>query len=386
MRNWPMIKVADEFDLQMGKTPARDNPAYWGGEQKWASIADIARSGMYLSDTKEAITQEAVSESGIKAVPQNTVVMSFKLSLGRTAITASRMYTNEAIMAFLPHDATAFDLHFLYHLFSNRNWSEGCNKAVKGVTLNKATLNAARIPKPDISEQRAVASTLDKICALMAKCDEQIVRLDQLVKSRFVEMFGNELEQGRWPSTTVGEVANVCVGVVIKPTQYYQESGIRAFRSLNIGEMVVKDDDWVFFSETGHAKNQKSVVHRNDVLVVRSGAPGTACVVPEHFDGCNAVDIIIARPDCNKVDPTFLAMFTNMPHGKNQIRNQIGGAAQQHYNVGGYKKLQLIAPPLPLQREFAAFVAKVDKLAFAARQRREVAKQLYRAKIQEFFG
>ena len=205
-------------------------------------------------------------------------------------------------------------------------------------------------------------------------------------KSRFVEMFGNELEQGRWPSTTVGEVANVCVGVVIKPTQYYQESGIRAFRSLNIGEMVVKDDDWVFFSETGHAKNQKSVVHRNDVLVVRSGAPGTACVVPEHFDGCNAVDIIIARPDCNKVDPTFLAMFTNMPHGKNQIRNQIGGAAQQHYNVGGYKKLQLIAPPLPLQREFAAFVEKVDKLAFAARRRRDVARQLYRAKIQEFFG
>jgi len=187
MRNWPMIKVADEFDLQMGKTPARDNPAYWGGEQKWASIADIARSGMYLSDTKEAITHEAISESGIKAVPPNTVVMSFKLSIGRTAITASRMYTNEAIMAFLPHDASAFDLHFLYHLFSNRNWSEGSNKAVKGVTLNKATLNVARIPKPDISEQRAVASTLDKVCNLIAKCDEQIVRLDQLVKSRFVE-------------------------------------------------------------------------------------------------------------------------------------------------------------------------------------------------------
>ena len=187
MKNWPMIKVADEFDLQMGKTPARDNPAYWGGDQKWASIADIGRSDMYLADTKEVITQEAVSESGIKAVPPNTVVMSFKLSIGRTAITASRMYTNEAIMAFLPHDASAFDLHFLYHLFSNRNWSEGSNKAVKGVTLNKATLNVARIPKPDISEQRAVASTLDKVCNLIAKCDEQIVRLDQLVKSRFVE-------------------------------------------------------------------------------------------------------------------------------------------------------------------------------------------------------
>jgi len=187
MKKWPTIRVADEFDLQMGKTPARDNPAYWGGDQKWASIADIGRSGMYLSDTKETITQAAVSGTGIKAIPSNTVVMSFKLSIGRTAITASKMYSNEAIMAFLPCDKSAFDLHFLYHLFSNRNWSEGCNKAVKGVTLNKATLNAARIPKPDILEQRAVALTLDHICNLIAKCDEQIVRLDKLVKSRFVE-------------------------------------------------------------------------------------------------------------------------------------------------------------------------------------------------------
>ena len=116
MRKWPTIRIADEFDLQMGKTPARDNPAYWGGDQNWASIADIARSGMYLSKTKETISQTAVDESGIKAVPPDTIVMSFKLSIGRTAITTDRLYTNEAIMAFLPHNANAFDLHFLYHV------------------------------------------------------------------------------------------------------------------------------------------------------------------------------------------------------------------------------------------------------------------------------
>ena len=71
MKNWPTIKVADEFNLQMGKTPARDNPAYWGGDQKWASIADIGRSDMYLADTKEAITQEAVSPPGSTSEPDH---------------------------------------------------------------------------------------------------------------------------------------------------------------------------------------------------------------------------------------------------------------------------------------------------------------------------
>ena len=84
---------------------------------------------------------------------------------------------------------------------------------------------------------------------------------------------------------TSGEVADVCVGVVIKPTQYYADKGIPAFRSLNIGKMQVKDNDWVYFTEEGHQKNQKSIIHKNDVLVVRSGAPGTACVATEKYDG-----------------------------------------------------------------------------------------------------
>lgn len=176
-------------------------------------------------------------------------------------------------------------------------------------------------------------------------------------------MFGDETEFDRWPCCTISDIANVCVGVVIKPSQYYTDKskGIPVFRSLNIGEMCVKDYDWVYFTEEGHQKNQKSVIHKNDVLVVRSGAPGTACVVTEKYDGYNAVDIIIARPDDKKINSTFLAAFTNMPHGMNQIRERTGGAAQKHFNVGGYKALQIIMPSLELQKQFAAFVAQTDK-------------------------
>lgn len=180
-------------------------------------------------------------------------------------------------------------------------------------------------------------------------------------QSRFIELFGTENEFNKWPCCTIGDVADVCVGVVIKPTQYYTDKGIPAFRSLNIGEMHVKDSDWVYFTEEGHQKNQKSVVHKNDVLVVRSGAPGTACVATEKYDGYNAVDIIIAHPDNSKVNSIFLAAFTNMPHGMNQIRERTGGAAQQHFNVGGYKAMRLIMPSIELQNQYAAFVEQTDK-------------------------
>ena len=97
------------------------------------------------------------------------------------------------------------------------------------------------------------------------------------------------------------------------------------------------------------------------MLIVRSGAPGTACVVTKEYEGCNAIDIIIAHPDCEKVNPYYLCTYTNMPHGKRQIEGGTGGAAQQHFNIGKYNKLKLMLPPMELQEEYVSFVHQVDK-------------------------
>ena len=242
------------------------------------------------------------------------------------------------------------------------------------------------LPTHTAEEQNNIALSLDKVTELIALRKEQAAKLDQLVKSRFIELFGSEAELDRWPCCTIGDVADVCVGVVIKPTQYYTNKGIPAFRSLNIGEMRVKDADWVFFTEEGHQKNKKSVIHKNDVLVVRSGAPGTACVATEKYEGYNAVDIIIAHPDNNKVNSVFLAAYTNMPHGMTQIREKTGGAAQQHFNVGGYKAMRLIMPPMELQEQFAVFVEQTDKSKLAIQQSLDKLELLKKSLMQEYFG
>ena len=111
-------KLKEIFELQMGKTPSRHNSSYWNtGDYKWISIADLSNVGKYISETKETISESAVIESGIKIIPANTVVMSFKLSIGKTAITAEDMYSNEAIMAF--HDKKIVELlpEYIYYLF-----------------------------------------------------------------------------------------------------------------------------------------------------------------------------------------------------------------------------------------------------------------------------
>lgn len=229
--------------------------------------------------------------------------------------------------------------------------------------LTKSVFNALPFYLPKKEEQEKIAKVLNKITELTNKTRKQAKLLDDIIKSRFIEMFGDENNSKKWDIVNVENVADVQVGVVIKPSQYYTDKneGIKAFRSLNVGEGYIKDSEWVYFSKEGHQKNSKSILKENDLLIVRSGTPGTACVVTKDYVGSNTIDLIIAHPNCEKVNPYYLCTFTNMPHGKKQISEGIGGAAQQHFNVGKYNKLKLMLPPMKIQNKFVEFLREIDK-------------------------
>lgn len=162
------FRLEEIFDLQMGKTPSRNNPDYWKSEDnKWISIADLSKCGKYIENTKEYLSDLAVEESGISCIPENTVVMSFKLSIGKTAITSEPMFSNEAIMSF--RDKKVIDIlpDYVYYMFLGKDWDEGTNKAVMGKTLNKAILSKIKVNIPDVETQRSAVVVLDKVTKII---------------------------------------------------------------------------------------------------------------------------------------------------------------------------------------------------------------------------
>ena len=291
------------------------------------------------------------------------VLISWSASLGVYLWNRGKALLNQHIFKVVFDKVEIDKFYFMYAVEYNLDKMSLKTHGATMKHITKKDFDNVVIPYPDLDYQKEVAYRLTSLKGIIEKYQKQLDLLDELVKARFVEMFGDENNSKGWEIVNIEDVANVQVGVVIKPSQYYtdQYNGIKAFRSLNIGNGYIKDDDWVYFSKEGNKKNKKSILSTNDVLVVRSGAPGTACVVTSEYAGSNAIDVIIAHPDFQKVDSHYLCTYTNMPHGKLQIIEGTGGAAQQHFNVGKYNKLKLMLPPLEYQKQYVKFLEEVDK-------------------------
>lgn len=173
-----------------------------------------------------------------------------------------------------------------------------------------------------------------------------------------------------WDLTQVQSTCEkITVGIVIKPASYYVPDGIPAFRSLNIQEDRLSLEDLVHISPMDNdTKLSKSKLKKGDVLIVRTGYPGTSCVVPEDFEGSNCIDLIIARPNKSIILNEFLSRFFNSNLGKNQVTAMETGLAQKHLNINAVKKVLIPLPPLPEQRDIASILSHLDDTIALARE------------------
>ena len=216
-----------------------------------------------------------------------------------------------------------------------------------------------RVSVPPLSEQERIVARIEELFSqldagveTLKKTKAQLsVYRQAVLKEAFGSVYGTECK-----------IDDVCkeikVGIVIKPTQYYVSSdGVFAFRNANVRRGYIDDCDWVMISKEGHEKNRKSEVHTGDVLISRSGANlGMASPVSKRFDGYNAIDVVIAVPNTEKIIPAYLAHYTNSPMGRSIVKKNERGAAQGHLNVSAYGRLPIAVPSLNYQQAIVEII------------------------------
>lgn len=387
-----MARLDEIFNLQMGKTPSRNNTAYWTeGQYDWVSIADLGTYQKYVKTTKEKISALAVKESGIKCVPANTVIMSFKLSLGKTAITQEPIYTNEAIMAFIPTGKYPVLPDYFYHLFSSVDWSKGTNRAVMGTTLNKAMLGAISIPIPPLAEQRKIAALLDKVSNLIAKRRQQLTKLDELVKARFVEIFGDPENNPRnWRVLPISKICSVGSSKRIYQSEQ-SSSGVPFWRVSDLTTLIntgtVTPDLYIPEERYEALRSQGQVPTLGDILITSRGTLGECYIVKEN-DRFYFQDGMISwlSEYMNGVTPLYISYLFRMPGFRKQIDSIQVGSTVAYLSIAMIKKLKVMLPDIESQQRFASFVSKIEKVIATISHSLQKLETLKKALMQEYFG
>lgn len=381
--DWDIRLFKDVFDLQMGKTPDRKNFSLFEGDNTWVSIKDL--DGKYISSSKECISDEAAKN--IKLVKRGTVIMSFKLTVGKTAIAGKDLYTNEAIMAFNLRNGYDIDASFLYYYLMNYRW-EGSNKAVMGITLNKATISKHKIAIPPKPTQLSIVTELDKLNELIRIKKEQLKDYDTLAQSIFYEMFGDPVvnEKG-WEVMSLGDICEITSSKRVFANEYV-DMGVPFYRSKEVIEkskqLPISVELYISESHYDKIKSSFGVPQIGDILVTAVGTIGKIWVVdtnePFYFKDGNLVWLRKIKG----VHSEYFrySLFYLIDEYKKVNAN---GAAYNALTIAKLKLMLCPLPPLSLQQFFAHKIEQIERQKAAVQRTIKDLETLLAVRMQYWF-
>ena len=175
-KGWEVKRLGKEFDVTIGRTPPRKEPEWFSSTSgvKWISIKDMGNSGVYIFNSSEYLTEIAVSSKNVPIVPKDTVILSFKLTVGRVTITTEQMVTNEAIAHFIKNSKTSISTEFLYLALKVFDYNSLANTSSIATAVNSQSIKGMQITIPN----RTIVTAFQK----------EIYSLFELIKSNTIEI------------------------------------------------------------------------------------------------------------------------------------------------------------------------------------------------------
>lgn len=347
-----IIKTLGEVcNFDIGGTPSRSNPKYYeNGNNLWLSVKEL--NGGYIYDTKEKITELGVQNSNVKLFEKETILFSFKLSIGKTGIVGSPLYTNEAIAGITIKNPDLLYHKYLYHYLTMNDFSKLGTGIIGNGSLNKKSLGQLKIPIPSLEQQQEIVKYLDFIYEKANKTsNEKIIELKQL--NEFC--LNNQKVFGDNEIKTLGEVCNFKNGKGIKKD------------ALNEGEYPV-----IGGGQKPLGFHNEYNTQENTILCSSSGA--YAGFISKYDKKTWASDCFSIIPKNEDVNNTYLYYLLKSQQDK--IYKNQSGAAQPHVYSKDLQELKIPIPSLERQKEIVDYCEYNDKLI------KELEKEIENNKIQ----
>ena len=273
------VKTLGELcNIVSGGTPSRSKTEFWDeGTIPWIKIGNI--KGKYVNEADEYITQAGLEGSSAKMLARGTVLYTIFATLGEVGILGIDACTNQAIAGLMIKDTNQLNTDYLYYyLKSKKNYVNKISRGVAQNNINMSMLKSFELPLPEISKQEEIVAILDKVFAIINNRRHELQKLDELIKSRFIEMFGDPISNPfGWQ---VKKLADVSVLITNGNTpkggsENYVNEGIMFLRSQNVWRNRIDLDDVAYIDKATHTAMAKSSVHDKDILITKTGRINT---------------------------------------------------------------------------------------------------------------
>ena len=367
-RSWKYAKIGDVCIVERGGSPRPIDQFITNDVNgiNWIKIGDATES-MYITKTAQRIIPEGVKKS--RYVKPGDFLLSNSMSFGRPYILAIDGCIHDGWLV-LRDENKIFDKRFLYYYLSSKpTYEKFRSMAVGGVVnnLNSEMIRGVFVPVPNKLEQSEVADMLDKVKNIITLRKQENQRLNELIKARFVEMFGNPVANEKGWNVDLCKNLTTKIGSGATPKggkESYLTKGISLIRSLNVHNNEFVYDDLACISEEQAEKLNNVIIQQGDVLLNITGASvARCCIVPNSVLPAR-VNQHVSIIRCNeKLLPVFVSCMFTDDNFQQFLLNVAtgGGATREAITKEEIEKFVLITPPIERQKKFVDFVEQIDK-------------------------
>lgn len=409
---WRILKLSEIADFNLGRTPRRDNIEYWNeGYFPWVSISDMNDFGR-IKYTKELISKKSLKEvfNG-KFSKKGTLLMSFKLTIGRTSILEIDAVHNEAIISITP-DERIIHKDYLFYYLPTIDFKEYFDKAIKGNTLNKSKIANLKIVVPPLSEQKAIVEVLSVIQEAKEKTDRVIEAAKQLKKSMMKHLFtygvykeGEEWKLGSpetvklketeigeipedWEVVRLGEVCSVKQGKQLSSKESKINKELKPFlRTSNIlwNRIDLSNLSYMYFQKE---EFEKLKLEKGDILVCEGGDIGrTAVWHYEEKEIAYQNHIHRVRVNRNIIVSYFLSYFMEFAITIQKLfLYDANRTTIPNLSSSRLKQFPIPLPPLPVQQKIAEILQAIDEKIEKEEQKKRVLENLFKSMLHNLMS
>ena len=375
-------KLGDICEIVSGSTPKTGVEEYWGGNLKWLTPAELNEDSYIITDSERKITKLAAEKTGLSSFPQGTVILSSRAPIGKVAIAGCEMYCNQGFKNLICSEEV-YNKYLYWFLKGKKEYLNSLGRGATFKEISKSIVSEIEIALPSINEQKKVVEKFEKISKIIQLRRQELEKLDNLIKARFVELFSETYEEV--------SAEDVCSEIVDCPhsTPKYDESEL-IYPAIRTSEIQNGSISWNSMKYVGAIEYEKRIKRlkpvRGDIVYAREGTYGDCVILPDEHEFCLGQRTMLFRPNYKICTSAYLHAALRSDAVKKQADESNAGSTVPHVNVADAKKFHFPLPPLELQQQFTDFVIEVNKSKVAVQKALDETQLLFDSLMQEYFG